>query len=169
MGVGTTGKLSTGLGTRCAAVKEVADPFRQRRCRVSRYPETTQGDGGIRRFRDTISCNALDRVAVGDGGLQAGEKVGQVGAHGRGTARSWGAALGRARALLRSSAPHRVVFHTEVLVFHTTVLMLARLRSAAVLGIDAYLVDVETDSAPRGEQRSGPSTGVPTPAEPHAR
>jgi len=41
--------------------------------------------------------------------------------------------------------------------------MLARLRSAAVLGIDAYLVDVETDSAPRGEQRSGPSTGVPTP------
>ena len=47
--------------------------------------------------------------------------------------------------------------------------MLARLSSAAVLGIDAYLVNVETDSAPRGEQRSGPSTGVPTPAEPHAR
>ena len=40
--------------------------------------------------------------------------------------------------------------------------MLARIRSAAVLGIDAYLVDVETDIAPgRPRQRFFPRPPSP--------
>src|SRR5258705_8157953 len=49
---------------------------------------------------------------------------------------------------VRDLALCRVTLPTRCPPLHRTVLpMLARVRSAAVLGIDAYLVDVETDIA----------------------
>src|SRR5213078_4605761 len=90
---------------------------------------------------------ALDRVAPGEGSLHAGERIDQSGTRGVGQFHHRGQALARPVGCPQHFAPSRTVFPTSFLRSVVPSCMLARVRSAAVLGIDAYLVEVETDIA----------------------
>ena len=92
---------------------------------------------------------ALDRVPPGEGGADFGEHVRHGGARARGTLddMSQGRTGPEAEPFAPFGSASRNFAYLVVPPSPYRPVMLARVRSGAVLGIDAYLVDVETDIA----------------------